>query len=59
MTVPVARKPNIEPSLKDHNNISLALFNTILETANTWVEIERSSTTIEQDMRVQERWEAR
>jgi hypothetical protein len=31
----VARQPNIEPSLKDHTNIALTLFNTILETTNT------------------------
>jgi hypothetical protein len=59
MTVPVARKPNIEPSLKDHTRIALTLFNTILETANTRVELERSWAVIEQDRSVRERWEAR
>jgi hypothetical protein len=59
MTVPVARQPNIEPGLKDQTNIALNLFNTILETANTWVELERSWEAVEQDISVQERWEAR
>jgi hypothetical protein len=59
MTVPVARQPNIEPGLKDQTNIALTLFNTILETANTRVELERSWEAIEQDISVQERWEAR
>jgi len=55
MTVPIAKKPNIKPSLKDQTNISLTLFNTILETANTQVELERSWAVIEQDISVQER----
>ena len=59
MNVPVARKPNIEPSLKDQTIIALTLFNTILETANTRDELERSWAVIEQDISVQERWEAK
>jgi hypothetical protein len=59
MTVPVARQPNIEPGLNDQTNIALTLFNTILETTNTRVEIERSWAVIEQDISVRERWEAR
>jgi hypothetical protein len=47
MTVPVARQPNIEPDLQDHTIISLNLFNTILDTANTRVEINRSWEAIE------------
>jgi hypothetical protein len=59
MTVPVARQPNIEPSLIDQTSIALNLFNTILATTNTWVELEHSWAVIEQDISVQERWEAR
>lgn len=59
MTAPVARQPNIEPDLTDQTSIALTLFNTILETANTRVEIERSWAGIEQDISVRERWEAR
>jgi hypothetical protein len=59
MTVPVARQPNIEPGLQDQTNIALNLFNTILDTANTRVELNRSWETIEQDISAQERWEAR
>jgi hypothetical protein len=59
MTVPVARQPNIEPGLTDQTSITLTLFNTILETANTWVELERSWAVIEHDISIQERWEAR
>jgi hypothetical protein len=59
MIVPVARQPNIEPGLTDQTNIVLTLFNTILETANTQVDIERSWAVIEQDISVRERWEAR
>jgi hypothetical protein len=37
MTVPVARKPNIEPGLQDQTNIALNLFNTeILVLKNNW-----------------------
>jgi hypothetical protein len=35
MTVPVTRKPNIEPNLSDRTSIALNLFNTILQTSNT------------------------
>ena len=59
MTVLVARKPNIEPSLTDQTSIDLTLFNTILETVNTQVEIEHSWEVIEQDISVRELWEAR
>ena len=59
MTVHVARHPNIEPGLQDHTSIVLNLFNTILDTANTQVEINHSWETIEQDISPQECWEAR
>jgi hypothetical protein len=59
VTIHVARKPNIELDLKILTNIALNLFNTILETANTRVELERSWETIEQDISVRERLEAR
>jgi hypothetical protein len=59
MTVPVARKTNIEPVLQDQTSIALNLFNTILDTANTQVELNHSWETIEQDITAQERWEAR
>jgi hypothetical protein len=47
MTVPTTRQPNIDPGLKDQNKIYLTLFNTILETANTQAELERSWVVIE------------
>jgi len=48
LIVPIERQPNIEPGLKDHTIIDLILFNTILETANTQVDLERSWEVIEQ-----------
>ena len=59
MTVPIARQPNIKPGITNQTNIALNLFNTILKTANTRVELERSWAVIEQDISIQERWEAR
>ena len=59
MTMPIARQPNIEPSLSDQTNIALNLFDTILKTAITQVELERSWATIERDISIQERLEAR
>ena len=59
MTVPVARQPNIEPSLQDHTSISLNFFNTILDTANTCAELNHSWVSIERDISAQEPWEAR
>ena len=47
MTVPIARNPNIELGLQDQTIISLNLFNTILDTANTSVELNHSWEAIE------------
>ena len=59
MTVPNIRKPNIEPGLQDQTSIALNLFNTILQTKTTWVELECSWAVIERDISIQEQWEAR
>jgi hypothetical protein len=59
MTVPNNRQPNIEPDLLDQTSIALNLFNTILQTTNTRVELERSWAVIERDINIQEQWEAR
>jgi hypothetical protein len=59
MTVLVTRQPNIENGIDNQTNISLNLFNTILETASTRVELECSWKTIERDINIRERWEAR
>jgi hypothetical protein len=59
MTVPVARKPNLEPDFQDQTNIALNLFHTILDIARTRAELNHSWTTIEQDINVQEQLEAR
>jgi hypothetical protein len=52
MTIPSTWKPNIEHGLKDQTNISLNLFNTILEIANTRAELECSWEIIEQDISI-------
>ena len=59
MTVPVARQPNIEPSLSDQTNLTLSLFDTIMKTATTRAELKRSWATIERDINIQEQLEAR
>jgi hypothetical protein len=59
MTVPVARQPNIEPSLSDQTNLSLNLFDTIMKTATTRDELEHSWAAIERDINIQEQLEAR
>jgi hypothetical protein len=59
MTIPSTRQPNIEHGLKDQTSIALTLFNTILETASTRAELERSWEVVEQDISIRERWEAR
>jgi hypothetical protein len=59
MTIPITRQPNKEPGLSDQTSIALNLFNTILQTTNTPVELERSWATIERDISIQEQWEAR
>ena len=50
MSVVVAKQPNIDSGLQDKTNISLNLFNTILDTANTHVEFNHSWAAIEQDI---------
>jgi hypothetical protein len=59
MTIHVARQPNIESGLQDQTSIALNLFNTILDIANTQIELNLSWAAIEQDISVQERLEAR
>ena len=59
MTVPTATHPNIQPGLSNQIHIALNLFDTILKTANTQEELERSWAAIEQDITTQEQWEAR
>ena len=59
MTVPVVRQPNIEPGLLEQTHIALNLFDTILKTTTTRVELERSWATIERNITIQEQVEAR
>jgi hypothetical protein len=59
MTVPIVRQPNIEPGLSDQTSIALNLFDTILKTATTRTELERSWAAIERDINIQEYLEAR
>jgi hypothetical protein len=51
--------PILSPSLQDQTNIALNLFHTILDTARTHVELNRSWAAIERDISVQEQLEAR
>jgi hypothetical protein len=53
MTVPLARKPNIDLGCQDQTNIALNLFNIILDTVNTHVELNLSWEKIEQDISAQ------
>ena len=59
MTVPTVIQPNIQLGILDQTNITLNLFSMTLRTANTREELERSWTTIEQDIIRQEQLEAR
>ena len=54
MTVPAVTQPNIQPGISDQRHIALSLFDTILRTANTQEELERSWAAIEQDITTQE-----
>ena len=59
MTVPEPTQPNIEPGLSNQAHIALNLFDTILKTTTTWVELERSWAAIEWDINIQEQLESR
>jgi hypothetical protein len=58
MTVPIVRRSNIGNSLNDQTNIALNLFNTILATASTRVELDHSWEEIDRDIHIRECWEA-
>ena len=59
MTVPIVRQPNIEPGLSNQTHITLNLFDTILKTTATRVELEHSWAAIKRDINIQEQLEAR
>jgi hypothetical protein len=59
MTVPVTRQPNIQLGLSDQTHIALNLFDIIIKTTTTRVELERSWAAIERDINIQEQLEAR
>jgi hypothetical protein len=59
MTVPIVRQPNIELGLTDQTHIALNLFDTILKTTTTQVELEHSWAMIERDINIQEQLETR
>jgi len=59
MTVLVTKQPSIEPGLSDQTHIALNIFDTILKTTTTWVELERLWVAIERDINIQEKLEAR
>ena len=59
MTVPTVTQPNIQPGISDQRHIELSLFDTILRTANTREELERSWAAIEQDIAFREQLEVR
>ena len=54
MIVPALRQPHVELGFSDQTSIALNLFNTILQTTNTRVELERSWAAIERDISIQE-----
>jgi hypothetical protein len=54
MIVHVEKNPNIELDLQDHTSIDLNTFNTILDTANTYAELNHSWVAIERDISAQE-----
>jgi hypothetical protein len=59
MTIPIAKQPNIELGLLNQTTIALNLFDTILKTTTTRVDLERSWAAIERDISIQELLEVR
>jgi len=59
MIVPIVRQPNIEPGLLDQTNITLNLFDTIINIVTTRTELEGSWAAIKWDIGIQEYLEAR
>jgi hypothetical protein len=58
MTVPVQRQPNLGDGLEDQTNITLTLYNLILETASNRVELNRSWEVVSEETRIREQWDA-
>jgi hypothetical protein len=59
MSVPIASQPNIKHGLQDHTNIALNLFNTIIGTTNTHVELKHSWAVIERYISAEEQLEVK
>jgi hypothetical protein len=54
MTVHVTIHPNIGDDFDDQTNISLNLFNNILETANSHIALHNSREVISRDIKIHE-----
>jgi hypothetical protein len=59
MTVPTQRQPNLGNGLEDQTNITLTLYNLILETANSQAELNHSWEVVSEEARIREQWDAR
>jgi hypothetical protein len=58
ITIPIVCRPNIGQGLDDQSNISLTLFNTILEATRSQTKLHQSWEVISQDIRIREQWKA-
>jgi hypothetical protein len=54
MNIHVVRQPNIGQGLDHQTNVSLTLFNTILETTHTRIELHQPWEVISQYIRIRE-----
>jgi hypothetical protein len=59
MIVPVMRKTNFGNGLDDQTNITMNLFNAILESASTRAELECSWEVIKRYINIHGHWEAK
>jgi hypothetical protein len=59
MTVPTQRQPNLGDGLEDQTNITLTLYNIILDTANSQDELNHSWEVVYEEAQIREHWDAR
>ena len=59
MTIPTQRHPNLGNNLEDQTNITLTLYNLILEIANSQDELNHSWEVVYEEDQIRKQWDAR
>jgi len=58
MTIPTQIQPNLGQGLEDQTIITLTLYNLILDTANSKVDLSHSWEVVFEEARIREQWDS-